>query len=94
MKFYHSPNHDNKGGITLCYELIEHSKGKAIAISFAQCSKKDQYCKKTGRALAAKRMMEGDMFALTVKGSAKAIRTRLNYCLEALTSSLNQLQSN
>jgi len=94
MKFYHHQNPDNFGGITLAYDIIEHHQGKALVVSFAQCSKKDQYRKASGRSLAAKRMMEGDMFSLTIKGSKKSIKDRLSSTLKDLANTLNKLQYN
>lgn len=94
MKYYHHINKNGKGGITLGYELIEHSQGKSLAISFAQCSNKDNYCKKRGKELALKYMQESEFISLTVKGSTKNIQKRITSYLPTLAYSLNKLQAN
>lgn len=48
-----------KGGVTVAY--LFHDVGKKIDFSVAFCSKKDNYCKKIGRELAASRTISGSV---------------------------------
>lgn len=67
MKFYHHTNNHNKGGCTLAYDIIHHEKGKKIVIAVAQVSKKDYYCKKTGRDIATARYLKGETQSFVIK---------------------------
>lgn len=59
VKFFHirnlTPYGDvsNNGGMTVAYQ----AKDKEIAYAVAVCSKKDNFCKKTGRDLAFSRLL-------------------------------------
>lgn len=60
MYIYHlRPTYDNQG-ITIVGDF--NSTTKELAISIAKCSKKDQFCKKTGRELATQRCLAGDYY--------------------------------
>lgn len=48
-----------RGGVTVAY--LFHDVGKKIDFSVAFCSKKDNYCKKIGRELAASRTISGSV---------------------------------
>lgn len=92
MKFYHCINKSNKGGITIAYEVISHKKGKTLQFAIAQCSKKDNYCKKTGVTIASRKFKETP-FSMVVKGSEKAIKQRVQHNLHALCFYFNKLQN-
>lgn len=94
MKFYHHINPNNKGGVTLAYEVAENHQGKTLLISFAQCSKKDYYCKRTGRDRALNKYIDGNITAIVVKGSIGSIKNRIQAYLPFLASNINNLQAN
>ena len=52
----------NKGGVTVAYELSEGTLRYAIA----RCSNNDNFCRKTGRTLAAGRL-KSDRLSTTVQ---------------------------
>lgn len=93
MKFFHwNPYH--KGGVTIAYELHTTKQGHYIQMAVAQCSKKDVYCKQTGRDVAIDRFVNNQTFILTVKGSTKAIKRRISNTLAAFANSIWNLQEN
>ncbi len=94
MKFYHHINITNKGGITIAYEVVETNQGKSLVFSFAQCSKKDYYCKRTGRDRALDKFINGEVVSIVVKGSINSIKNRIQYQLPYLAANLNLLQAN
>jgi len=94
MKFYHHIIPNNKGGITIAYEVAESHQGKTLLLSFAQCSKKDYYCKRTGRDRALDKYIMGDITAIVVKGSVGSIKSRIQAVLPFLAANINDLQAN
>jgi len=94
MKFYHHINPNNKGGITIAYEIAETNQGKTLLLSFAQCSKKDYYCKRTGRDRALDKYIMGDITSIVVKGSIGSIKNRIQSYLPFLAGNINNLQAN
>lgn len=93
MKFLHFPGRNGKGGVTLAYIVQEDSNGKHLEISFAQCSDKDNYCKKTGREVALDRYIKGEVTVISVKGGVKSIRKRVENWLRWLAESIYYMQS-
>jgi hypothetical protein len=49
-------DYETKGGITFCYEFLPDGKVRA---SRAQCSTKENYCRRIGRDIARGRMETG-----------------------------------
>jgi len=52
----------NKGGVTVAYELVDGTLRYAVA----RCSERDNFCRKTGRTLAAGRL-KSDRLSTTVQ---------------------------
>ena len=53
MRFLHLRKRKNgtvhaKGGVTVAYEVV----GNLVTFATAKCSKRDSYCRKTGRSIA------------------------------------------
>ncbi len=94
MKFYHHINPTNKGGVTIAYEIVESNKGKSLVFSFAQCSKKDYYCKRIGRDRALDKYITDEVTSIVVKGSMNSIKNRITNLLPHLAATINQLQAN
>ena len=75
MKFYHWQPYDQKGGVTLAYE-VENKFGKALKLTFSICSKHDQFCKRIGREKA---LSHADRyFTIPMRGSLKQCLKRLH----------------
>lgn len=56
VKFLHLRVKDSqKGGQTIAYKVL----GQSVAFSSAMCSDRDNYCRKTGRAIATGRLNAG-----------------------------------
>lgn len=60
MKFIHLRS-GTKGGYTIAYEKVDSPEqyDSLYRWSYAQCSNKDNYCKKIGRDIAMGRIMAG-----------------------------------
>lgn len=93
MKFYHY-HPRQKGGVTLCWNIQETSNGKFLEIAFAQCSDKDQYCKKTGRDLCLDKYLKGEITIISVKGSLSSIRKRVSKEVHLFAYTIYKMQSN
>lgn len=93
MKFYHHPGLNNKGGVTVAYIIQQTEKGKFVEFALAQCSDKDNYCRKTGREVALDRYIKGQIFSIVVKGGKKAIKRRIETELYMLASAIYHIQS-
>jgi hypothetical protein len=91
MKYIHQINTSQKGGVTVAFDITEHQKGKTLTFAMGQCSRKDQFCKKTGRDMALKHWNSGNRISMVIKGSKNSIKKRL-YALSQLAYDLNLLQ--
>jgi len=52
------------GGVTIAYNSIKKGSYTEHTISFAVCSEKDNYCKRTGRDKALDRFVKGHTYKL------------------------------
>lgn len=95
MKYYHYIPKSGKGGVTLAYKLENMNElGKKLVISIAQVSNNDYYNKKIGREIATTRMLRGNTLTISIKGSEKKLREKLEGRLPSLAFNIFRLQQN
>ena len=71
MKYIHLRRYNGTqrlatGGVTIAFTNIQQGESTVHLASFAVCSEKDNYCKKTGRDEALNRYIEGQYITCKV----------------------------